>query len=182
MDEANDKKKLRIGWFSFTCCEDSTIMMTELLNEHFFEWKDILDIRHAKILKTKNVLDELDVAFVEGSISSESQAEKLKKIRAVSKKLVAIGSCAITGFPAAQRNLFDEKTRSEIRPILDRFKYLERVLKLDEVVAVDAIVPGCPMETDNFLQVLGQMLEEFGIKNTSDGDAEPDSDDSSEVE
>jgi sulfhydrogenase subunit delta len=164
MEEQN--KKLRIGWFTFTCCEDSTIMMIELLNEHFFEWRNLLDIRYAKIFKTKNVLDELDVAFVEGSISSEAQAEKLKKIRAVSKKLVAIGSCAVTGFPSAQRNLFDEKTRAEITPILEKFKYTDKVMKLNEVVKVDAEVPGCPMETDKFIKLLNQLFEEFGIKKT----------------
>lgn len=144
-------------------------MMTELLNEHFFVWKRLLDIRHAKILKTKNVLDELDVAFIEGAISSQSQAEKVKKIRAVSKKLVAIGSCAVTGFPSAQRNLFDDELRAEIQPILVKFAYADKVMKLDEVIPVDAIVPGCPMDTDKFLEVLNQMLEEFGIKNTPDG-------------
>lgn len=158
-------KKLRIGWFSFTCCEDSTIIFTELLNDHFFEWKKLLDIRHARVLKTKNVLDELDVAFVEGAISSQDQAEKLKKIRDVSKKIIAIGSCAVTGFPAGQRNLFDEKTKQEIKPILEKFKYSEKVMKLDEVVEVDAIVPGCPMDPDRFLTTLNQLLNEFGINS-----------------
>lgn len=157
-------KKLRIGWFSFTCCEDSTIMMTELLNEYFFKWKQFLDVRYAKVFKTNKVLDELDVAFVEGSISSEAQAEKLKKIREVSKKLVAIGSCAITGFPSAQRNLFDEKTRAEIQPILERFRYTDKVMKLDELVTVDAAVPGCPMESDKFLELMDQLFEEFEIR------------------
>jgi coenzyme F420-reducing hydrogenase gamma subunit len=157
-------KKLRIGWFTFTCCEDSTIMMTELLNEYFFEWKPLLDIRHAKVFKTKNVLDELDVAFIEGSISSKDQEEKLKKIRAVSKKLVAIGSCAITGFPAGQRNLFDEKTRAEIAHILERFNYTDKVMKIDELVKVDATVTGCPMETDKFLELMNQLFKEFGIR------------------
>ncbi len=138
-------------------------MMTELLNEHFFEWNKVIEFRHAKILKTKNTLDELDVSFVEGAISSQKQAEKLKKIREVSKKIVAIGSCAVTGFPAAQRNLFDEKTRAEIQPILEKFQYTDKVMKLDEVVTVDAIVPGCPMDTDKFLSLLNQVLEEFGI-------------------
>lgn len=158
-----NSKKLRIGWFSFTCCEDSTIMMTELLNDHFFEWKKLLDIRHARVLKKDNILDELDVAFVEGAISGKSQLDKLKKIRSASKKLVAIGSCAVTGFPSAQRNLFDDKTRAEIQPILDRFNYQEKVAKLDELVKVDAFVPGCPMETDTFLNLLDDLLEEFGI-------------------
>ena len=40
-----EQKKLKIGWFSFTCCEDSTIMFTEMLNDNFFEWKKIMKLR-----------------------------------------------------------------------------------------------------------------------------------------
>lgn len=161
MPEPN--KKLRIGWFSFTCCEDSTIIMTELLNEHFFAWKKILDIRHAKVLQSKNILDQLDVAFVEGAISGKSQMEKLKQIRSLATKLVAVGSCAVTGFPSAQRNLFDAQTKAEINPILKRFAYTDKVYKLDELVTVDAVLPGCPMDPDAFLKLLNQMLVEFQI-------------------
>ena len=50
-------KKLRIGWFSFTCCEDSTIVWVELMNENFFKWKDLLDIRHARVLRRNNTID-----------------------------------------------------------------------------------------------------------------------------
>src|SRR3990167_7891185 len=159
-----DNKKLKVGWFSFTCCEDSTIILTELLNDHFFAWRELLDIRYAKVLKTKNVLDSLDVAFVEGAISSQNQAEKLKKIRAVCRKLVAIGSCAVSGFPSAQRNLFNLETVAEIKPILSRFQYLDKVLRVNEVVKVDASLTGCPMEADQFVELMERLLLEFGIK------------------
>ena len=162
--QAGAKKKLRVGWFSFTCCEDSTIILTELLNDHFFAWRNLLDIRYAKVLKAKNVLNSLDVAFVEGAISSESQAEKLKKIRSLSQKLVAIGSCAVSGFPSAQRNLFKLETIAEIKPVLSRFQYLDRVLRVDEVVKVDASLTGCPMEADQFLALLDNILIEFDLK------------------
>jgi len=157
-------KKLRLGWFTFTCCEDSTIMMIELLNEHFFQWRDLIDFRNAKVFRKSGPLEELDVAFIEGAISSEKQAEKLKQIRQLSRKLIAIGSCAVSGFPSAQRNLFDEKTKAEIQPILDRFCYLPKVLRVNQVVAVDAVVPGCPMDTDQFLKLFEDLLKEFGIK------------------
>ena len=156
-------KKLRLGWFSFTCCEDSTIMFTELMNEHFFEWKKLIDFRHARVLKAKNTLDELDVAFVEGAIASDIQAEKLKEIRSKSKKLIAIGSCAVTGFPSAQRNLFPPEMKAEIQHILDQFHHAEKIRRLDEIVPVDAIVPGCPMDTDKFIKLLNQLLIEFDI-------------------
>jgi len=159
-----DNKKLKVGWFSFTCCEDSTIILTELLNDHFFAWRELLDIRYAKVLKSKNVLDSLDVAFIEGAISSKNQAEKLKKIRAVSKKLVAVGSCAVSGFPSAQRNLFNQETTFEIKPILSRFQYLDKVARVDEVVKVDASLTGCPMDPDKFVALLSGILVEFGLK------------------
>jgi len=38
-----ENKKIKIGWFSFSCCEDNTIVMTEVMNEHWREWKKIFD-------------------------------------------------------------------------------------------------------------------------------------------
>ena len=49
-------ERLVVGWFSFTCCEDSTILLTELLNDHLEEWKKVVEFRHMKALKAKNSL------------------------------------------------------------------------------------------------------------------------------
>src|SRR5512135_1481037 len=106
MEEGNEKKKMVVGWFSFTCCEDSTILFTELLNDHLDEWKKLVEFRYVKALKTKNSLKDLDVAFIEGAISSDRQAQEAKKIRDNSKYVVAIGSCAVTGIHSASRNAF----------------------------------------------------------------------------
>jgi len=155
-------KKLRIGWFTFTCCEDSSILFVELLNEHYFEWKERVDFAHVKMLKSKNDMNNLDVAFVEGAISTDEEEKELKEIRANCKKLVAIGSCAVTGLPSAQRNNFDEATKKEIRPFLKSYHLWEKVKKLEELVNVDDSVPGCPMDTQLFLKVLEKYLKEFG--------------------
>src|SRR5215217_6332615 len=98
------REKLVIGWFSFTCCEDSTILFTELLNDHLDEWKKVIEFRHIRALKTRNSLAGLDVAFIEGAISSESQAEEVREIRENSQYVVAIGACACTGKPSTSRN------------------------------------------------------------------------------
>lgn len=157
------QKKLRVGWFTFTCCEDSTIIFTELLNEHYKEWKNLLDFRHAKVLQSTNVMDEMDVAFVEGAITAPVQEEKAKKIRSLAQKVVAIGACACVGMPSGQRNQFDEANKKEISPFLERFKFADRVKKLAEVIAVDDQVPGCPMDEKAFLNLLNKYLREFGI-------------------
>jgi len=153
-------KKIKIGWFSFTCCEDSTIIFTELLNKYYRDWLKKIDFIHARILRKDDTqeLKEMNVAFVEGAISSEVQENKLKKIREKSKILVAIGSCAVTGSPSNQRNFFSRENFQEIKPILDRFKYKEKVLKVADVVRVDDSVPGCPMNEEIFVSLINKFL------------------------
>ncbi|MBN2454137.1 hypothetical protein JXB11_01180 [Candidatus Woesearchaeota archaeon] len=156
-------KKLKIGWFSFSCCEDSTMMFVEMMNDRFDEWSKLLEFRHARVLKRVNTLEGIEVAFVEGAIGSKRDEDKLKEIRANSKRLVAIGSCACTGMPSAQRNTFDEKTKEEIKPLIEKFSLNEKVVPIKDVVQVDDSVPGCPMSEETFLKVLDKYLKEFGV-------------------
>ncbi len=156
-------KKLRIGWFSYSCCEDSTIVFTELMNERWELWKKVLDVRHARVLQTNNVLDEMDVAFIEGALASQEHIDMVKKIRRLAKKVVAIGACACDGMPSAQRNDFDEERLKEIQPILNQFNYNEKVHKLEDVITVDVKIPGCPMNEQTFLKALDGLLKEFKI-------------------
>ena len=154
-------KKLRVGWFSFSCCEDSTIIFTELLNDHYRQWKDKVHFVSALILQKRSEIKNLDVSFVEGAITSEKQEKKLLEIRKASKKLVAVGSCACVGMPSSQRNLFNEGTKEEIKNILIRFQYKDKVQKLSDIVTVDDQVSGCPMDENVFLKVINKYLKEF---------------------
>ena len=158
------KKKLRVGWFSFSCCEDSTIIFTELLNDYWENWKDKIEIVNALILQKRSTLKDLDIAFVEGAITADTQEKKLKEIRQNSKKLVAIGSCACTGMPSAHRNAFDEATNEEIKNLLIRFIYADKVKRVKDVVTIDAEVNGCPMVEQMFLKVLNGLISEFEKK------------------
>ena len=159
------QKKLKIGWFSFSCCEDSTIMFVELLNEHYKEWLPLIEFRHANVLQSKNELSDIDVAFVEGAIAHDHDEEKLKKIREVSKKLVAIGSCAVKGNPSNQRNDFSPEKLQRIQPFITAWGLKEKVKTLKDCVIVDDEVDGCPMKEDVFIEVLTKYLKEFGVVN-----------------
>lgn len=158
------KKKLVVGWFTFTCSEDSTILFTELLNDHLDEWKQLVEFRHLKTLKSKNSMLGLDVAFIEGAISSDTQAEELKKIRANAKIVVAVGACACTGLPSASRNEFSGSKISErVKWYLNHFNYSPKVKKLADVIKVDDQVPGCPMNAATFVEILEKYLKIFNI-------------------
>ena len=157
-------QKLITGWFSFTCCEDSTILFTELLNYHLDDWKKLVEFRYLKALKSKNSIENLDVAFIEGAISSKKQLEEVKKIRNNSKYVVAVGSCASTGMPSASRNDFGDKEINEkITWYLSHFDYSDKVIKLSDAIKVDDVVDGCPMSVPLFLDTLNKYLGLFKI-------------------
>src|SRR3989344_268618 len=151
--------KLRVGWFSFTCCEDSTIIFTELLNTYWKDLKDRIEFVHAKVLKkSPDIIPEMDLAFVEGAITGDKQEEKLKDIRQKAKKVIAIGACAVIGSPSNHRNFLNRNQADEINHILEKFKYKDKVLKLNDVVTVDEVVPGCPMNERVFLEIVNKYL------------------------
>ena len=156
-----DFKKLAIGWFSFSCCEDNTIVMTEVMNDHWQEWKKLFDFRHARVLKSNNIMDAFDIAFIEGAMASPAHIEKLKDIRSRSKKLVAVGSCAVVGLPAAQRNAFTPEQKASIDYLLTRFGALPEVKKVSDIVKVDVEIPGCPMSPKVFLEKVNALVAEL---------------------
>jgi sulfhydrogenase subunit delta len=156
--------RLVVGWFSFTCCEDSTILLTELLNDHLEEWIKVVEFRYMKTLKTTNSIEGLDVAFVEGAISSDSQAAELREIRENAEHLVAVGACACTGKPSTSRNQFvSEQIDERIRWYMEHFDYARDVVPLDEIVRVDDLVRGCPMNASSFLKILQKYLELYEV-------------------
>jgi sulfhydrogenase subunit delta len=161
MTTTGAKQKIRIGWFTFSCCEDSTVVFTELMNDHWQEWKELFDFRHARVLQKHNILDELDIAFVEGAIATPAHEAMLKEIRQKAKKLVAIGACAVVGLPSAQRNTFTDGQKAEIQFLIDRFKALPKVMKVSDVVKVDDQVPGCPMDPKIFMTKVEALVKEF---------------------
>lgn len=155
------QEKIKIGWFSYSCCEDNTVVMTEIMNDHWEEWKKIFDFRHVRVLKSKNILDEFDIVFIEGAVASSEQEEQIKDLRNRSKKLIAVGSCAVVGLPAGQRNTFTEEQNEHINFLVSRFGALPQVKKVSEVVKVDIEIPGCPMSPEVFLEKVNNLVKEL---------------------
>jgi coenzyme F420-reducing hydrogenase gamma subunit len=161
MIETSNQEKIKIGWFTFSCCEDNLVVMTEVMNDHWQEWKKLFDFRHVRVLKSQNILDELDIAFIEGALASPDHEAKVKDIRARSKKLVAVGSCAVVGLPAGQRNYFTPEQKESIDFLVTRFGALASVKKVSEVVKVDVEITGCPMSPEGFLEKVNGLVAEL---------------------
>lgn len=152
--------KLKIGFFSFACCEGCVISFLEVLNTKYFEYKEKFEIKYIKALKKVTPLKEFDIAFIEGAISNKNEEEKLKKIRQNAKKIVAIGSGAINGWPSNLRNDFDEAKQKQIAPIIKKLKQNKKILPIKEFVKVDDEIQGCPVEEKLFIEKINKYLQE----------------------
>ena len=90
------------------------------MDERLLELAEVVDVVYSPIVDTKEFPDEVDIALVEGAVASVDDEKKIKKIRAHSKMLIAMGDCAVTGNVPAMRNPIGPEA------ILDRAYIRER--------------------------------------------------------
>ena len=71
----------------------------------------------------KEFPENVDVALVEGAVSSDEDLEKIRKVRARSRLLVSLGDCAVTANIPSMRNPF--KVQDVLRPGLCGERYAQ---------------------------------------------------------
>ncbi|PKL72377.1 hypothetical protein CVV26_01775 [Candidatus Kuenenbacteria bacterium HGW-Kuenenbacteria-1] len=153
-----DKNKKRVGIFSLTCDEGCSICLVEIFNQKLFSWLEKMDIVYFLSIKDKMEIENLDIALVEGVVTSEKDKEYLEKIRNNSKILIAMGNCAINIMPSGQRNNFNAEQLVEIKNHLKKYNFLPRALALKEAVKVDDEIFGCPIIEKKFIEVFEKYL------------------------
>lgn len=118
-----------------------------------------LDIRDFLMATSQNDAScELDLAFVEGAVLSKRDEEKLARIRERSKLLVAIGTCAVWGGVAAMDGDGREDLLQAIYGEMGRRYDATAARALHEVVKVDLCITGCPIEKEQFLAAVSNLL------------------------
>ena len=154
----SDQTKKRVGVFSLTCDEGCSIYLTEIFNHKLLEWLNKIELVYFLSVKDKTDIANLDIALVEGVVTSEKDKEEIEKIRANAKILIAMGSCAITALPSGQRNNFTEEQKEEIEEHLAIYNFLPKALSLKEAVKVDDEIPGCPISEEIFVRTFEKYL------------------------
>ncbi len=147
--------KPRVGMFAFTCCEGCGLAVIECENEllDILNLIDLVEWREG--LSERADPPELDIALVEGSISTHEDERKLKAIRERAKVLVAIGACAHTGGLNALKNRYG---MSQVKQMVygaagHQFDTIP-ARPLSAVVPVDLFLPGCPIDRNEFMSVV----------------------------
>ena len=95
----------------------------------------------------------LDVAIIEGSVSTEQQAEHVKEIRERADTVIAIGHCACFGGPQAMAfgdGKFEERLREVYQNTPITLTKALEAQPIDKYIHVDFYVPGCPINPKQF--------------------------------
>ncbi len=151
-------QKKRVGIFSLTCDEGCSIYLTEIFNHKLIEWLEKIELVYFLSIKDRTEIKDLDIALVEGVVTSEKDKEELEEIRRNSKILIAMGTCAMTSLPSGQRNNFDEEKQEEIKEHVGKYHFLPKALALKDVVQVDGEIPGCPIGEGIFIECFERYL------------------------
>jgi NAD-reducing hydrogenase small subunit len=139
------------------------------LDERLIEIAQQVDMVYTPLIDAKAYPDEVDVALVEGAVSSEEDLEKIHRIRRQTKILVALGDCAITANVPSMRNTFpvqDVYRRAYFETATQRPgiptevvpKLLPNVRPIHEYVTVDVFLQGCPPPADVIYDLLTDLL------------------------
>ena len=133
------------------------------MDERLLELAAVIDIVYSPLVDNKIFPEQVDPTLVEGSVSSEDDLAKIKKVREHTRLLISMGDCAVTGNVPSMRNPFGpERVLQRVyaqqvpREIVPRL--LPRVVPVHQVVAVDAYLPGCPPSADVLYFALTELL------------------------
>ncbi len=150
-------EKPKLAFFSLACCEGCQL---QVLNAEerllpVLERADIVRFREA----SDGDADHYNITFVEGSIVTAHDIERIQEIRAKTDVLVALGACATIGGVNLIKNFQhpDDVARYVYGDKKDWFPHIAaRPLKAE--VEVDAEIHGCPITSEEFLEAAKCLL------------------------
>lgn len=154
-------QKQRVAIFDFSDCEGCELEIADL-EEEILDLIKIVDIvSFREVMKEHS--DNYDIAIVEGSVMRPMDEERLKKIRSNAKILIALGACATTGGVNKIRNQWSPEEVKKVVYSDSNLKDNElfnvfKTKAINEVVAVDYYIHGCPIDRDEFKYVISALV------------------------
>jgi len=151
--------KPRVGIFGLTGCAGDQLVILNCEDE-LLDLAGALDIRDFLMASSDNDTGcALDVALVEGAVLSRRDEERLRKIRDRCELLVALGTCAVWGGVAAMDRDTDRAALlTDIYGVQGALDDTQPARALHEVVRVDLNISGCPVEKEQVLGAVANLL------------------------
>lgn len=154
--------KVKCAWFDFASCEGCQVELTNL-GSTFLALLEHVELVEFREVMSEKTTGKIDIAFIEGSLTRETDEKRLMEIRERSNIVVAYGSCSVTGGINALKNHLEEDEFKKLVYAKDKdMRHLDsRMAKpISSVIKVDYDIPGCPISRDEFLRIVYQLVHQ----------------------
>ena len=146
--------------WKFASCDGCQLSLLDCEDE-LLPLAGALDIAYFLEAGRTEVRGSYDVSIIEGSITTEHDAERIREIRARSGRVIAIGACANAGGIQALRNFAAvEDFTSIVYASPQYISTLARSSPASEHVHVDFELQGCPPDKGQLLEVISAYLND----------------------
>jgi NAD-reducing hydrogenase small subunit len=140
------------------------------MDEKLLELSEKIELVYSPLIDCKIIPENIDIALIEGAVSSESDREEALSLRSRSKFLISFGDCAVTANVPGMRNRFSvkevmhrayvENAASEnIFPSKEIPRLIAYARPVHEYVPVDLFLPGCPPPAEIIVLALNELIE-----------------------
>jgi coenzyme F420-reducing hydrogenase gamma subunit len=152
----------RIAIFKFASCDGCQMQVIEALGRALPQLGDLaahLEIEHFLEARSRIGAGPYDVGFVEGSVSTPHDIERIEEIRRQCRFLVTIGACATAGGIQALRNW--AHIDDFVAAVYAAPSYIETLAASTPIadhVPVDFELRGCPIDPGQLAQVISAFV------------------------
>lgn len=150
--------KPKLAVWKFASCDGCQLSLLDCEDE-LLALAGRMAIAHFPEATRARIGGPYDLSLVEGSITTPEDADRIRRVRGVSKHLVTIGACATAGGIQALRNFGDVRDfLSAVYAKPEYIKTLETSTPIAAHVPVDFELRGCPIDKRQLLEVLSAFL------------------------
>jgi coenzyme F420-reducing hydrogenase gamma subunit len=154
------RAKPTLAVWKFASCDGCQLSILDCEDE-LLALADTVEIAHFLEASSAVVAGPYDVSIIEGSVTTAHDVERIREIRAQSRRVIAIGACATAGGIQALRNFADvEGFVSLVYASPEYISTLDRSTPARDHIAVDFELQGCPPNKRQLLEVIGAFAHE----------------------
>ncbi len=151
-------KKPKVAVLKFASCDGCQLSLLDAEDE-LLAVANAVDIAFFPEASRRMLKGPYDVTFVEGSVTTPHDVERIREVRKISKSLITIGACATAGGIQALRNWKDVKEFTRfVYATPEYISTLDRSLPISSFVHVDFELRGCPINKYQFIEVISALL------------------------